>query len=299
MNMSGAKLSLGLHKLQKVVADAFGLTARGIKNNADAKAYAAKVKAENENAIALIKARGKYELAEFIENKEQLKFANVQSVCGCAEKELKSEESVSEKELDQDWVNRFFSIIEGISKPQVQELWGKILAGEIKNPGAFSFRTLETLKNISQEEALVFQRLSPLIFLPSRDAFFNKDISIADKICLSDAGLIHPEELVKILTFPENQQKTHFCISRTRALTFYTNKTTPQKIKIPFYQLTRSGKELATLLPSVEDEEYIDALCEIAQKAGVSKVTKSSIIKWEEDRFSWDPNTEVLVASFV
>lgn len=297
-DFSGVKVSLGLQKLQKSVFDALGWTARGLKRNADAEAYVARKNAETEVAIALIKAKGEYELAEFIESKERSKFANIQAVYRSAEKELQSEESVSEKEVKRDWLNRFLSIVECISEAQAQELWGKILAGEIKNPGAFSLRTLETLKNISQEEALVFQRLSSLIFLPQRDAIFDKDISVDDIVRLSDAGLVHPEKLIKILEFPESQQETRLAVTRSQFLTFYTKLPTPRKINIPFYQLTKSGKELVALLPCVDDCAYVDTLCKVVQKEGVSKVTRNSIIRWEGSRYHYNPLGEVVIASF-
>ena len=47
-----------------------------------------------------------------------------------------------------------------MSSEELQTLWGRVLAGEIKSPGTFSLRTLEFLKNTSHEEALKIAKLA-------------------------------------------------------------------------------------------------------------------------------------------
>lgn len=56
-----------------------------------------------------------------------------------------------------DWFVRFFEDAGKISDEDMQDLWAKVLAGEIKQPGSFSLRTLDTLKNLSKDEAEILQ----------------------------------------------------------------------------------------------------------------------------------------------
>ena len=61
-----------------------------------------------------------------------------------------------------EWVSRFFDIAAGITTEQLQYLWGRILAGEIKQPGSFSLRTLDVLRNLSRKEAESFVKLGSM-----------------------------------------------------------------------------------------------------------------------------------------
>ena len=47
---------------------------------------------------------------------------------------------------DQDWFSRFVMLAEGISNKTMQDLWAKILAGEISQPGSFSLKTLQSFQ---------------------------------------------------------------------------------------------------------------------------------------------------------
>lgn len=94
---------------------------------------------------------------------EMQKQQNIESVIGIAYTELEKENTVSEEPVDKDWILRFFNSVEDISNEDMQKLWGKVLAGEIKRPRSYSMRTLNVLRNISQEEASYFQRISPFV----------------------------------------------------------------------------------------------------------------------------------------
>jgi hypothetical protein len=49
-----------------------------------------------------------------------------------ATEELKKENDVSDTPVDEDWIVRFFNVVEDISDEMMQQLWGRILAGEVK-----------------------------------------------------------------------------------------------------------------------------------------------------------------------
>ena len=58
---------------------------------------------------------------------------------------------------------RFFNSIQDIGNEDMQTLWGKILAGEIKNPNTFTLRSLDTLSKITKGEAMLFKNMVPYI----------------------------------------------------------------------------------------------------------------------------------------
>ena len=100
---------------------------------------------------------------------ELRKQQNIESICSSAAEQIADESTVPESEPEPEWINRFFDIAENISTEDLQYLWSKILAGEIQKPGSFSLRTLETMKNMSRQEAETFVKLSQYVLLSHSD----------------------------------------------------------------------------------------------------------------------------------
>ncbi|MBA4354443.1 MAG: hypothetical protein C0409_07095, partial [Novosphingobium sp.] len=55
-----------------------------------------------------------------------------------------NDEQSGQEELDvgEDWQRKFASFAQDVSEPQMQRVWARILAGEIRKPGSFSYRTM-------------------------------------------------------------------------------------------------------------------------------------------------------------
>lgn len=70
-----------------------------------------------------------------------------------------NEQTCSDEPVDFDWLMRFFDAVSNISNEELQKLWGQVLAGEIKQPGVCSLRTLDIIRNLSQKEAKIFNNL--------------------------------------------------------------------------------------------------------------------------------------------
>lgn len=77
--------------------------------------------------------------------------------------ELLKNQEWSIKNISTDWVNNFVEYAENVSDQDLQKLWAKILAGEVKNPKSFSLRSLQTLKNLSTDEAKLFLKFSSFV----------------------------------------------------------------------------------------------------------------------------------------
>ncbi|MDE2903362.1 MAG: DUF2806 domain-containing protein [Chloroflexota bacterium] len=67
------------------------------------------------------------------------------------------------RRVDDDWLHRWRESAGKVSIEELQDLWGRVLAGEIKSPGTFSLRTLEFLKNLSKQEAAEIATLAPFV----------------------------------------------------------------------------------------------------------------------------------------
>ena len=69
------------------------------------------------------------------------------------------ETGLPEKEPSKEFKDTFFRYAENISTEEAQKLWGKLLAGEIRNPGSFCPMTMSILSKMSIEHAEIFRTL--------------------------------------------------------------------------------------------------------------------------------------------
>ena len=103
--------------------------------------------------------QGEVTIGELIEQKvqfqEEKRQANIGSVVARAAQELGDME-VQDHEVDHDWTARFFNGVQDVSSEEMQQLWAKVLAGEVARQGQFSLRTLDSLHNMSVGEAKLF-----------------------------------------------------------------------------------------------------------------------------------------------
>ena len=90
-----------------------------------------------------------------IQFQEEKRQANITAVIRQAAQEL-GDSKVQDHEVDHDWTARFFNDVQHVSSEEMQLLWAKVLAGEVKRLGQFSLRTLDTLRNLNAGEANLF-----------------------------------------------------------------------------------------------------------------------------------------------
>jgi hypothetical protein len=151
------------------------------------------------------------ERLNFQEAKKQL---NIENVTAFAAEELKNEPPVTDEPPDEDWTTRFFRIAEDISNEEMQALWGKILAGEIKQPKTYSLRTLELIRNLSKKEADTFMKVAQFaiksgnahyIFKTNNDDLLSKNHNVQydDIALLTEIGLIQPGDFVSLQLFQQ------------------------------------------------------------------------------------------------
>ena len=67
--------------------------------------------------------------------------------------------SSEEKTISDVWLNIFETEARPRSTEEGQFLFGRILAGEIRNPGSYSIRTIKTLGELNQNTAILFKKL--------------------------------------------------------------------------------------------------------------------------------------------
>lgn len=113
-----------------------------------------------------------------------------------AEEELQNDSSEPPQDSPQDdWLLRWRECAAGVSSDELQQIWGKVLAGEVKSPGRFSLRTLEFLRNLSQAEAQAIERISPFVIsgvlYRGNDAMLETEgVSFSDLLAMQELGVL-------------------------------------------------------------------------------------------------------------
>lgn len=210
------------------------------------------------------------------------KQCNIESVVGFAYTELETIDNVSNEPVDKDWISRFFNCVEDASNEDLQRIWGKILAGEIKKPKSFSKRTLDVVKNLSQQEAQIFEKISKYVLHTFEDetkiesvfvlsGMFNKsknedvDVIYKEILVLKDAGLISlTHGTVLSFDFDSGEIDSLFC--HNKEIRIKNNTKSKVSIMIHPYILTDAGKELVEVLYDNEQVSmaYLNrCICEI------------------------------------
>lgn len=267
-----------LEKLIDAVSKGIGALyqPRKIRKEADAQAYALKV-LENAKAIAssetkLIEAEIAERIGKRIVSQEIKRQNNIDDIVEAAAEELKGKQ-VSEEPVDEDWSTRFFGIVQDVSREEMKLLWSKILAKEIAMPSTFSMRTLETLKNLSTEEAELFQKVAPFILRQNEYFIFNDNdvlesfgIHYIDLAKLTECGILQSGTFLRKNYHTEfNTDSVSGIISGKYVILMNLPRGTKQ-VSIPVTILSKTGSELFTLLEPEANMKYIKALSQFVKR---------------------------------
>lgn len=270
----------GLAKLADTISFALGGTARGERKMAEAKAYAAELEAKTNNKIALIKAQGEDALANYVAAKESRKMRNTIAVIEKAQSHFSEGEKVSDEPVDEGWKNRFFNIVEEISDDELREIWGRVLAGEIKKPKSYSLRTLETLRNLTKEEAAIIVKAASFT-IKNECVYKNAPLSLTEKLLLQEIGLMLDDGLGLEYQWKVNG-KTQFSIVIDDNYLFKLHNDSDNIVdcNTEVYKLSTAGKEIFRLVTINNEsrESFYKTLASHFKTKGISHVSKHKIL---------------------
>jgi hypothetical protein len=212
--------------------------------------------------MPLLLDRTKHRL-DYQEGKRQL---NVEQVAAFAADELRDcpDAQVSDAPVDEDWTARFFESVKDVSADDMQKLWAKILAGEVKQPGSFSLRCLDTLRNLSRAEAELFTRVVPFVIdgeaLHADSVTRRAGLSFTNVVRLSDAGLLGGQLQMEWSLDCKQSEARDLVLPADFVIEFVPRKTGKQVF--PCYPLTEAGRQLLRVLSVEPNIGFVRALAE-------------------------------------
>jgi hypothetical protein len=173
---------------------------------------------------------------------------------------------IKEEVPENDWLARYFEIAKDISNEYMQYVWSKILANEIYTPGSYSMRSLETLRNLSKNEAVFFQNMmnyrvtvdSRYYIFANASSGYGTDgdkwniVHLMKDLNLLSGGIFH-------IGFDFSDEPIVFKYG-TKELKATANDTI--QLRIFAYPLTAVGSELSQLIDIELQDDYFNELKE-------------------------------------
>ena len=174
-------------------------------------------------------------------------------------------DTTADREVDDDWLYRWRDSASTVSDEMLQELWGRVLAGEVKAPGAFSLRTLEFLKNLSADEAGLIEKMAPYVIDDSYMYGGRGPDTLLERHGLTFSALLELDELgiiVRDVNFHyqvrSSQGTSLQAYNRLLLVTTITGGDEP--LDLPVHKLTPVGRQLLKLGSFSPNEAYFRAV---------------------------------------
>jgi len=246
---------IGVKRMAKAKAVEFQTISEAINNNINLPSVysAGDITIDTQNYDELIKRASSRLLFQEVRKQQ-----NIEAIVDIAYSELEKEQSVTVEPVDLDWTIRFFNSVEDVSNEDMQKLWGKVLAGEIKQPRSFSLRTLEKIKNLSQYEAELFQELSNYCFYGIGGGIMlpyfresNNKFNYSNIMRMQDCGLINDSLGI---VYDKNDNDSEIFIHNKSIVVCI--QPTNIEIKPTVHPLTDAGVELFKIIDKTHDDGY-------------------------------------------
>ena len=173
-------------------------------------------------------------------------------------------------ELEEDWLNQFEQYSEKASTERMQDLWARVLAGEIRKPRSFSLVTLRFLSELDKEIAELFERETKhrikggFILKPNEKEMRGR--RLLDMTFLEEVGLL--QDVNGDLTREIKPDKDGIVLWREGNL-FLKAKLT-DNLYLPIIRITRIGREITNMLPQPNYQEVLENLWNMISNSAIS-----------------------------
>lgn len=210
------------------------------------------------DAIALASRADEREAIESVRQQH-----NLESVIGVAETTLGDKVCVNNESVDEDFITRLFNIAKDANKREMQFIWGKILAQEVVEPGSFSLRTLEVVRNLNKLEEEVFHKVAAVTLKSGKQYFLPANLDLTAKYGVDFASLLMLQECGLLQSFealPLNVSLGREGIvgleNNGNIIVIKRNGSSKSLFSFNAYKFTKAGQELLRVLTPNSEKRY-------------------------------------------
>lgn len=154
-----------------------------------------------------------------------------------------------------DWINMYLENAKITCDPYMQQIWAKVLAKELTQPGSISFKTIDVLKNMSVNEFKILEKLSTIaingIFVQGE---YLDEYGLSWPILqrAKEFGLLSLSSSERTINFNENNEAAQF-INKQYFIKFSRKNNT--NVKIQCYMLANATNELSDIICSTTSQD--------------------------------------------
>jgi hypothetical protein len=227
-------------------------------------------------------------VTELIEHAQRMKTAealghilNLRRIVIFAEAEAESliPEESTEPGINPDWIAAWREGAQRVSTEELQRLWARVLAGEAQQPGRYSIRTIEFLRAMSKQDAVLISeaarfRIGEAIYtgtVKEPETPFgigllaNFDLNLAKLMEMESLGVLTGVESSLTYTYDEKRflmsDNTQYLIFPCNEKIILVEGLIPEStIRLRGLRLTRIGVEIMSLGLFKAHLEYLSAL---------------------------------------
>jgi len=234
---------------------------------------------------------------------------NVDRISQAAAEELRSEppsigsdQDSEVSPISEDWLNAFEDDAAKMSSQQMQRLFGKILAGEIRKPTSYSIKTVKLMAQLDNRAAALFSLLCSLSISASGPGPHSNTIIDARVVSMGNAGsnslqayglsfdaLNILQEYGLIISDYNSYMDYRMSVVQNGTImlpmiyqkkpwAFVPKAASPvrEEFKVSGVALSRSGKELLSIVDIEPNEQYTAALISFFDQQGKTMVSVRS-----------------------
>lgn len=176
--------------------------------------------------------------------------------------------------IDDDWLNTFERYAEDASSDRLRDLWGRVLAGQIRKPRTFSLRTLAFIAQLDHETASLFEKYAAWVidgsFIIMNDSM-STDPAFGELLSLQEAGLISGAEgfISRKLPFGSDGRRPLQLFSQVLII----EGNPSSDIDLSCVNISRVGREIYSILTPESKPEIPQELANFLPKNGLSRIS--------------------------
>ncbi len=222
----------------------------------------------------MTKAKGEVEIkdlqrraAERWINEETRKQLNMESITAKAIPHINDDAPA--EDIQEDWIADFFDKCRLISDEDMQDLWARVLAGEVNSPGKFSKRTLNFLASTDKKDAEKFQSMCQFLWSYNNKTSVVIIFDSNDEIVKSagfNFGVLQHFESIGLLGFQFLASYIFFEDERSFTFEYHGKKLQIQgkvsgekwEVEVGQIMLSQIGEELASIQKIVPNWSYFE-----------------------------------------
>lgn len=165
------------------------------------------------------------------------------------------------EEVSEDWLNIFTSYAEKASSEQLQDMWGRVLAGEIRKPGSVSLKTLQAVSVLDKETAEA--ALAAFPYMINGIGLWTKavkDLSLPLRRLLVDSYILRSSEHDTDTKVDDRFPGVWFC--RFKKIAVVVERDQGSLFQYGLASATKIGSELSQIVPYDDKLDVIMAFAE-------------------------------------